>query len=84
MDAIGKLPTAGHGGYMSAGHECCQAQAGPDTRARLGGFEYRLAKWALNKYASFKGSYSEAFIWIKDLKRSYPGMFYYWTLFKHV
>ena len=47
-------------------------------------FEFRLAKWALNKYASFKNSYSEAFIWIKDLKRSYPGMFYYWTVFKHV
>ena len=47
-------------------------------------FEFRLAKWVLNKYKSFKGSYSEAYKWIKYLKRSYPGMFYYWTIFKHV
>jgi RNA-directed DNA polymerase len=47
-------------------------------------FEFRLAKWVLNKYKGFKGSYSEAYKWIKYLKRSYPGMFYYWTVFKHV
>jgi group II intron reverse transcriptase/maturase len=47
-------------------------------------FEFRLAKWVLNKYGSFKGSYSEAYKWINYLKRSYPGMFYYWTIFKHV
>jgi group II intron reverse transcriptase/maturase len=55
-----------------------------DLQRLMWRFEYRLAKWALNKYKKFKGSYSEAFIWIKDLKRSYPGMFYYWTVFKHV
>ena len=55
-----------------------------DLQRLMWRFEFRLAKWALNKYASFKSSYSEAFNWIKDLKRSYPGMFYYWTLFKHV
>ena len=47
-------------------------------------FQHRLAKWVLNKYKGFKGSYSEAYKWIKYLKRSYPGMFYYWTVFKHV
>ena len=47
-------------------------------------FEFRLVKWVLNKYKSFKGSYSEGYKWIKYLKRSYPGMFYYWTIFKHV
>jgi group II intron reverse transcriptase/maturase len=47
-------------------------------------FEFRLAKWVLNKYKGLKGSYSEAYKWIKYLKRSYPGMFYYWTIFKHV
>jgi len=47
-------------------------------------FELRLVKWVLNKYKKFKGSYSAAYRWIKYLKRSYPTMFYYWTVFKHV
>lgn len=47
-------------------------------------FEFRLVKWVLNKYRKFKGSYSAGYRWIKELKRSYPAMFYYWTVFKHV
>lgn len=47
-------------------------------------FEFRLSKWVLNKYKKFKGSYSKAYKWIKYLKRSYPTMFYYWTVFEHV
>lgn len=47
-------------------------------------FEFRLVKWVLNKYKKFKGSYSSAYKWIKYLKRSYPTMFYYWTVFKYV
>jgi len=47
-------------------------------------FEFRLAKWVLNKYKKFKGSYREMHKWISELKISYPGMFYYWTVFKHV
>jgi group II intron reverse transcriptase/maturase len=47
-------------------------------------FELRLAKWVLNKYRKFKGSYSKAYQWIKEMKVSYPNMFYYWTVFKHV
>jgi group II intron reverse transcriptase/maturase len=47
-------------------------------------FELQLVKWVLNKYKKFKGSYSAAYQWIKYLKRSYPTMFYYWTIFKHV
>jgi len=47
-------------------------------------FEFRLVKWVLNKYKKFKGSYSSAYKWIKYLKRSYPAMFYYWTVFKYV
>jgi RNA-directed DNA polymerase len=47
-------------------------------------FELRLVKWVLNKYKKFKGSYIKAHRWIKELKVSYPGMFYYWTIFKHV
>jgi group II intron reverse transcriptase/maturase len=47
-------------------------------------FEFRLVKWVLNKYKKFKGSYSAGYRWIKELKRNYPTMFYYWTVFKHV
>lgn len=47
-------------------------------------FEFRLAKWVLSKYKKFKGSYREAHKWISELKISYPAMFYYWTVFKHV
>jgi group II intron reverse transcriptase/maturase len=47
-------------------------------------FEYRLVKWLLNKYKHFKGSKSEAYKWIKQQKKSYPTMFYYWTVLKHV
>ena len=43
-----------------------------------------LVKWVLNKYKKFKSSYSRAYQWIKELKRSYPAMFYYWTVFKYV
>jgi group II intron reverse transcriptase/maturase len=47
-------------------------------------FEFRLVKWVLNKYKGFRNSQTEAYQWIKRLKRSYPTMFYYWTVFKHV
>jgi RNA-directed DNA polymerase len=47
-------------------------------------FEFRLVKWVLNKYKKFKNSYTKAYQWIKELKKSYPTMFYYWTVFKHV
>jgi RNA-directed DNA polymerase len=43
--------------------------------------EERLAKWVLNKYRKFKGSYEKAYGWINEMKVSYPGMFYHWTLF---
>ena len=47
-------------------------------------FEFRLVKWVLNKYRKFKNSYTKAYQWIKMLKQTYPTMFYYWTVFKHV
>ena len=47
-------------------------------------FENRLAKWVLNKYKKLKRSYTKAHQWIKAMKASYPTMFYYWTIFKHV
>ena len=47
-------------------------------------FEFWLVKWVLAKYKKFKNSYSKAYQWIKKLKRNYPAMFYYWTIFKHV
>lgn len=47
-------------------------------------FEFRLAKWVLAKYKKFKNSQTKAYQWIKELKKSYPTMFYYWTIFKNV
>jgi RNA-directed DNA polymerase len=44
-------------------------------------FELRLVGWVLNKYRRFRGSYEKAYRWINEMKVSYPGMFYYWTLF---
>ena len=46
-------------------------------------FRQRLAKWVLNKYKQFKGSYSRAYKWIDEIKSRYPTMFYHWTIFKH-
>ena len=45
---------------------------------------FRLAKWVLNKYKGLKGSYSRAYKWIKEIKVSYPTMFYHWTIFKNI
>jgi len=47
-------------------------------------FEFRLSKWVLNKYKSLGGNYRKAYQWIKTMKKSYPDMFYYWQIFKHV
>jgi len=47
-------------------------------------FHFRLAKWVLSKYKIFKGSYSKAYKWIKEIKVSYPTMFYHWTLFETI
>lgn len=44
--------------------------------------EFRLAKWVLNKYGRFKGSYRRAYAWLGTIRRSYPTMFYHWQLFK--
>ena len=40
-------------------------------------FEFRVVKWVLNKYRKFKNSQTMAYQWIKELKKSYPTMFYY-------
>lgn len=45
-------------------------------------FNFRLAKWVINKYKKFKWSYKKAYKWIKELQVSYPTMFYHWTIFK--
>lgn len=47
-------------------------------------FHFRLVKWVLNKYKRFKGSYSKAYKWLKEIKVSYPTMFYHWTIFKSI
>jgi hypothetical protein len=43
---------------------------------------FRLAKWALNKYKRFKGSYSRTYQWIDMVRASYPNMFYHWAIFR--
>lgn len=47
-------------------------------------FHFRLAKWVLNKYKGMKGSYKRAYKWIKEIKLSYPTMFYHWTIFQSI
>ena len=45
-------------------------------------FHRRLNKWVLNKY---KGkSFTKGYKWIETIKKSYPTLFYHWTLFDHV
>lgn len=51
-------------------------------RSLIRNFHFRLSKWVLNKY---KGkSFTEGYKWIETIKRSYPTLFYHWTLFDHV
>lgn len=45
-------------------------------------FNFRLAKWALNKYRRFNESYKKAYEWLKQIRKYYPNLFYHWTLFK--
>jgi group II intron reverse transcriptase/maturase len=45
---------------------------------------FRLAKWALNKYKRFKRSYRRAFVWLKEIKRSFPNLFYHWTVYNWI
>ncbi len=40
----------------------------------------RLVKWVLAKYKRFKRHYRRGFQWLTDLKRSYPNLFYHWTV----
>ena len=47
-------------------------------------FHFRLAKWVLKKYKRLQGRYSRAYKWIKEIKVSYPTMFYHWTIFNNV
>ena len=47
-------------------------------------FGFRLVKWVLAKYSRFGGSYTKGYQWLRTIRNSYPTMFYYWTVFKHV
>jgi RNA-directed DNA polymerase len=42
--------------------------------------DYRLAKWAKNKFKSLKNSYLKANDWLRAIKAQYPNMFYHWQL----
>lgn len=43
-------------------------------------FHFRLVKWIVNKYKSFKGSYKRGYYWLKKVRRSFPNLFYHWAL----
>ena len=43
--------------------------------------DYRLAKWVKNKYKSVRNSYLKANNWLRDVKSSFPNLFYHWQLF---
>lgn len=45
---------------------------------------FRLAKWAMNKYKRFKGSYGKVYNWLREIKSSYPNMFYHWTVYNWI
>ncbi len=45
---------------------------------------FRIAKWAMNKYKRFRGSYVSAFNWLKEIKASYPDLFYHWTVYNWI
>ena len=43
-------------------------------------FHRRLMRWAIKKYKSFKGSIKKVFRWLKEIRISYPNLFYHWTV----
>lgn len=45
---------------------------------------FRLAKWTISKYKRFRGRYGKAFTWLKEIKNSYPTMFYHWTVYNWI
>lgn len=45
---------------------------------------YRLAKWAMNKYKGMRGKYGQAYDWLREIKASYPTMFYHWTIYNWI
>ena len=45
---------------------------------------FRIAKWAMNKYKRFRGHYGKAYKWLKEIKTSYPNMFYHWTVYNWI
>jgi len=45
---------------------------------------FRLAKWVMNKYKRFRGKYGQAFDWLREIKSSYPNMFYHWTVYNWI
>jgi len=44
-------------------------------------FDFRLAKWARNKYKRFKKSYPRAYAWLRTIKRDYPNLFHHWKYY---
>ncbi|MDZ7876716.1 MAG: group II intron maturase-specific domain-containing protein, partial [Saprospiraceae bacterium] len=44
--------------------------------------DFRLAKWVKNKYKSTKNSYLKANDWLRDVKSSFPTLFYHGNCFE--
>lgn len=43
-------------------------------------FHFRLAKFVLNKYKRFGRSFNSAYEWLRSICKSYPNLFYHWSL----
>ncbi|WP_245907055.1 group II intron maturase-specific domain-containing protein [Reichenbachiella versicolor] len=43
-------------------------------------FHFRLVKWIVNKYKRFKSSYKRGYEWLRQVRQSFPNLFYHWTL----
>ncbi len=41
---------------------------------------HRMIKWILNKYKRFKRSKVKAVRWLRWVYKSFPNLFYHWTL----
>lgn len=45
---------------------------------------FRLAKWSMNKYKRLRGKFGQAYNWLREIKASYPNMFYHWTIYNWI
>ena len=46
--------------------------------------QFRLCKWVLNKYKALRNYYKNGYNWLKEIKTSYPNLFYHWQIFASI